>query len=216
MTRRWLEEHRRDYYYRLAKREGFRSRSAFKLLQISKKYNLIRSGDVVVDLGAAPGGWMQVARMLVGKGGHVLGVDINPIEKFDQPNMDAIVADILSHDVLNSIKERLPRKPDVVISDVSQNVSGIWELDHARQIDLARSALRIAISSLRVGGNFLTKAFQGDLLNDFVKDVKKYFETVRVFKPRASRPSSSEVYVVAISRKRRMDGDLKQPLVTHD
>lgn len=209
MPRRWLEEHRRDYYYRLAKKEGYRSRAAFKLLQASRKYNLIKRGDAVVDLGAAPGGWIQVARMLVGDKGCVLGVDLNPIKRFDLSNVDAIVADITNPKALDSIIERLPRKADAVISDVSQNVSGIWELDHVRQIDLAEASLRIAISSLRIGGNFLSKAFQGSLLNDYVKEVKRHFKFVRIFKPKASRPSSSEVYIVAISKKKTPNNDSK-------
>jgi len=209
MPRRWLEEHRRDYYYRLAKKEGYRSRAAFKLLQASRKYNLIKRGDAVVDLGAAPGGWIQVARMLVGDKGCVLGVDLNPIKRFDLSNVDAIVADITNPKTLDSIIERLPRKADAVISDVSQNVSGIWELDHVRQIDLAKASLRIAISSLRIGGNFLSKAFQGNLLNDYVKEVKRHFKFIRIFKPKASRPSSSEVYIVAISKKKTPNNDSK-------
>jgi 23S rRNA (uridine2552-2'-O)-methyltransferase len=209
MPRRWLEEHRRDYYYRLAKKEGYRSRAAFKLLQASRKYNLIKRGDAVVDLGAAPGGWIQVARTLVGDKGYVLGIDLNPIKRFDWPNVDIIVADITDSKTLDSIKERLSRKADAVVSDASQNVSGIWELDHARQIDLARASLRIATSSLRIGGTFLTKAFQGSLLNDFVKEVKGHFKFVRIFKPKASRPSSSEVYIVAISKKKSPSSDSK-------
>jgi len=201
MPRRWLEEHRRDHYYRLAKKEGYRSRAAFKLLQASRKYKLIKRGDAVVDLGAAPGGWIQVATTLVGDKGYVLGVDLNPIEKLDRPNVDTIVADITNPSTLDFIKERLPRRADAVVSDVSQNVSGVWELDHARQIDLARASLRIATSSLRIGGNFLTKAFQGSLLNEFVKEVKRHFKFVKIFKPKASRSSSSEIYIVAISKK---------------
>jgi len=201
MPRRWLEEHRRDHYYRLAKKEGYRSRAAFKLLQASRKYKLIKRGDTVVDLGAAPGGWIQVATTLVGDKGYVLGVDLNPIEKLDRPNVDTIVADITNPSTLDFIKERLPRRADAVVSDVSQNVSGVWELDHARQIDLARASLRIATSSLRIGGNFLTKAFQGSLLNEFVKEVKRHFKFVKIFKPKASRSSSSEIYIVAISKK---------------
>ncbi len=201
MPRRWLEEHRRDHYYRLAKKEGYRSRAAFKLLQASRKYNLIKRGDVVVDLGGAPGGWVQVARMLVGEKGYVLSVDLTPIERFDWPNVNTIVGDITDYKTLDSIRERLPRRPDVMLSDASQNVSGIWELDHARQIDLARTSLRIASSSLRVGGNFFTKAFQGSLLNDFVEEVRRHFKFVRIFKPKASRPSSSEVYIVGVFKK---------------
>lgn len=198
LTRRWLRERKRDAYYRLAKEEGYRSRAAYKLLQTVKKYRFIGEGDVAVDLGAMPGGWMQVARELVGEGGYVLGVDTEPIKPFGWPNVRSIIGDITDPECLDLIQEKLPRRADAVLSDVSPNISGIWEVDHARQIDLARASLRIAINVLCPGGSFFVKVFQGDLFMDFVGEVKRYFDFVKVVKPKASRRKSSEAYVLAL------------------
>ena len=200
MTRNWPKERERDYYYRLAKEEGYRSRAAFKLLQVSKKYGLIDEGDTVVDLGAAPGGWLQAARTIVGEDGFVLGIDLKPIEALPWPNVDFSVGDIRELKNLK-LSERLPKgKADVVVSDVSPNISGAWEVDHARQIELAETSLKIASAILRPGGNFLVKAFQGDLMNSFVKDVKQLFAVVKIAKPKASRAESSELYILGLRK----------------
>ncbi len=200
MTKKWLRARRRDYYHRLAKEEGYRSRAAYKLLQTSKKYRLIKKGDVVVDLGAAPGGWMQVARELVGEDGYVLGVDKELIEGFEWENVVSLVSDI---NILNEadLLEELPRKADVVLSDISPNISGIWEVDHARQIGLAEASLRTVIAVLRRENAFFVKVFQGDLLKAFLEKVKEYFRVVRLVKPKASRPRSSEIYILALGFK---------------
>ena len=192
---------RRDYYYRKAKEERFRSRAAYKLLETNDKYGFIKSGDVVVDLGAAPGGWMQVARRIVGESGFVVGVDIKPIEPLDEANVRSIVADIIEAETLEAVKSLLPKAADVVISDVSPNVSGVWELDHARQIDLARRSLQIAVSVLEHGGNFFVKVFQGDMLKDFVFEMQQCFAFVRLIKPRASRKESAEQFVLGIEKR---------------
>lgn len=201
MTKKWLREREKDYYHRLAKEEGYRSRAAYKLLQVSKKYQLIREGDIVVDLGAAPGGWTQAARMIVGEKGYVLGIDLKSMEAFPWPNTESLVGDIRDVEGLK-LQERLPRKVDVVLSDVSPNISGVWEVDHARQIELAEASLKLASTILRSGGNFLVKAFQGDLLNGFIGDVKKSFDVVRLVKPMASRTKSSEIYVLGLKFKK--------------
>jgi 23S rRNA (uridine2552-2'-O)-methyltransferase len=200
MTKKWLRERRRDYYHRLAKEEGYRSRAAYKLLQTSAKHRLIRKGNVIVDLGAAPGGWMQVARELVGVEGYVLGVDKELIEGFEWENVDSIVGDINFLDG-SELLRKLPRKADVVLSDVSPNISGVWEIDHARQIGLAEASLRIAVTVLRRKGSFFVKVFQGDLLKDFVEKVKGCFRVVKLVKPKASRKRSSEMYVLALGLK---------------
>ncbi len=150
-------------------------------------------------MGAAPGGWLQASLNRVGDGGFVLGVDIKPIEPFHQPNVHTIVGDITDPQLPQQIREILQRPADVVISDVSPNVSGIWELDHARQIDLARHSLRVAVSTLRQGGHFFVKVFQGDMLNDFTQEVKQCFSFVKMIKPKASRAKSSELYIVAMN-----------------
>jgi len=199
LPKAWIKGRKRDYYYRKAKEERYRSRAAYKLLQAIGKYGLIKSGDVVVDMGAAPGGWLQASLNRVGDGGFVLGVDIKPIEPFHQPNVHTIVGDITDPQLPQQIREILQRPADVVISDVSPNVSGIWELDHARQIDLARHSLRVAVSTLRQGGHFFVKVFQGDMLNDFTQEVKQCFSFVKMIKPKASRAKSSELYIVAMN-----------------
>ncbi|MFQ6065204.1 MAG: RlmE family RNA methyltransferase, partial [Candidatus Bathyarchaeia archaeon] len=192
-------ERKREHYYRKAKKEKYRSRAAYKLLQAAKKYEFMKFGDVVVDLGAAPGGWIQASQKIVGIEGFVLGVDLKQIHPFNSPNVRTLIADIREPQTVQDIKELLPSPADVVISDVSPNVSGVWELDHARQIDLASHSLRIATLVLRPKGNFFVKTFQGSMLNDFVREVKQHFDWVKRVKPKASRAKSAELYVLGIS-----------------
>ncbi|MGC8999002.1 MAG: RlmE family RNA methyltransferase [Candidatus Bathyarchaeia archaeon] len=201
MPKAWIQERKRDYYYRKAKEEKYRSRAAYKLFQAVEKYHFIKEGDVVVDLGAAPGGWTQAARKIVGAEGFVLGVDLKPMEPFPEKNVRTIVGDITGPDAVEQILGMLPRKADAVISDVSPNISGIWELDHARQIDLAERALEIALETLKPGGNFFVKVFQGDMLNDFIGMVKRHFEDVKMIKPKASRAKSSEIFILGMRLK---------------
>jgi len=199
LPKAWVKERKREYYYRRAKEEKYRSRAAYKLLQAVEKHQFIRSGDVVVDLGAAPGGWMQASRKIVGDEGFVLGVDVKSIEPIDLPNVRTLVGDITEPQTIEYVRELLPRSADVVVSDVSPNISGIWELDHARQIDLARRSLQIAASILKPKGNFFVKTFQGDMLRDFVKEVKERFAFVKLIKPKASRAKSAELYVLGMN-----------------
>ena len=201
LPKAWIQNRKRDYYYQKAKAENYRSRATYKLSQTAKKYHFIRRGDVVVDLGAAPGGWIQAARKIVGKTGFVLGVDLKPIEPFPQQYVRTIVADFTEPQTLQQIIDFLPRKADVVLSDASPNISGIWEVDNARQIDLAAKALRIALNVLRPRGNFFVKLFEGDMLSEFVKKVEKIFGVVKVVKPKASRAKSSEIYLLAMVLK---------------
>jgi 23S rRNA (uridine2552-2'-O)-methyltransferase len=196
LPKAWIQDRKRDYYYKKAKEEKYRSRAAYKLFEAIEKYHFIEYGDVVVDLGAAPGGWIQAARKTVGNKGFVLGVDLKSIEPFPQSYVRTIVCDITEQEAVQQIQEMLPRKADAVISDASPNISGIWEVDHARQIDLAQQALYIALETLRPSGNFFVKVFQGDMLDDFTHKVKQHFETVLVIKPKASRAKSSEMFVL--------------------
>jgi 23S rRNA (uridine2552-2'-O)-methyltransferase len=197
-----MHERKRDYYYKKAKEEKYRSRAAYKLLQAVEKYHFMRNGDVVIDLGAAPGGWLQAAQKVVGKKGFVLGVDLRRIEPFPEENVRTIMGDITEQETLEQILDILPRKADVVISDASPNISGIWEVDHARQIDLAQRALEIALETLKPQGNFFVKVFQGDMLDDFAKKVDGHFEVVRVIKPKASRAKSSEIFILGLRLKK--------------
>jgi 23S rRNA (uridine2552-2'-O)-methyltransferase len=201
LPKAWIQNRKRDYYYQKAKAENYRSRATYKLSQAAKKYHFIRRGDIVIDLGAAPGGWIQAARKIAGKTGFVLGVDLKPIEPFPQEYVRTIVGDFTEPQTLQLIMDFLPRKADVVLSDASPNISGIWEVDNARQIDLANQALNIALNVLRPSGNFFVKVFEGDMLPGFVKKVKKHFETVKVVKPKASRAKSSEMYLLALNLK---------------
>jgi 23S rRNA (uridine2552-2'-O)-methyltransferase len=204
LPKAWVRERKREHYYRKAKKEKLRSRAAYKILQAVKKYKFIKDGCVVVDLGAAPGGWTQAALRLVGSSGFVLAVDLKQIEPLDAPNVRTIVGDVSEPQTIQNILELLPRSADVVIADVSPNVSGIWELDHARQIDLARQSLHIATLILRSGGNFFVKVFSGSTLNEFVAEVKRYFKFVKLVKPKASRAKSAELYVLGINLRQKM------------
>ena len=196
MPKAWIQDRKRDYYYQKAKKEKYRSRAAYKLFQAIKKYHFIEYGDVVLDLGAAPGGWMQAARKTVGNKGFILGVDLKSIEPFPQHYVRTIICDITEPEAVQQILEMLPRKADAVISDASPNISGIWEVDHARQIDLAHQALQIALQTLGPSGNLFVKVFQGDMLDDFTHKVKNHFEKVLVIKPKASRAKSSEMFIL--------------------
>ena len=202
MPKSWIKKRQKDYYYRKAKEEKFRSRAAYKLLQAVKKYRFIKSGDIVVDLGAAPGGWIQAARKIVGETGFILGVDLKPIEPFDEDNILTIVADITDPKTVEQIKTLLPKPADAVISDVSPKISGIWEVDHARQIDLAICSMKISKQILKPKGNFFVKVFEGDMFQDFVDKMKNSFSTVRIVKPKASRAKSSEIYVLGLGLKK--------------
>jgi 23S rRNA (uridine2552-2'-O)-methyltransferase len=201
LPKAWIQNRKRDYYYKKAKAENYRSRATYKLSQAAAKYHFIRKNDVVVDLGAAPGGWIQAARKIVGKKGFVLGVDLKPIAPFPQEYIRTIVADMTEPETLRQILDFLPRRADVVLSDASPNISGVWEVDHARQIDLAAQALKIALSVLRPSGNFFVKLFEGDMLADFLKTVEKHFVTVKIIKPKASRAKSSEMFLLAMNLK---------------
>jgi 23S rRNA (uridine2552-2'-O)-methyltransferase len=194
----WLRKRKKDHFHRLAKARGYRSRAAFKLQQIAKRYHPLRRGDSVLDLGAAPGGWLQTAHQIVGNHGFLLGVDKDHIGDLPFENVKTIVADISDRNVLSTILASGPDKYDMVLSDLAPNVSGIWEVDHARQIDLARCALRIACSVLRPSGNLLVKVFQGSEINDFRNEMRTRFRFLRIVKPPASRSESAELYFLGL------------------
>jgi len=201
----WIEQRRKDHYFKLAKERGYRSRAAFKLSQIIKSYRFVRKRDQVVDLGAAPGGWTQVLIETVGTEGYVFAVDIQTIEPLDNSQADFIKLDITSNYAIEYLKKKLPEYVDVVVSDISPNVSGIWDLDHFRQIHLAKISLAIAKRFLKFGGNFLIKVFQGNELEAFIKEFKINFRKTRIIKPKATRTSSSELYVLGLGFKKKKD-----------
>lgn len=184
---------RRDFFYKKAKEDGYRSRAAFKLKQINKKFSIIKKNDVVVDLGAAPGGWLQVAKEI--SGGKVVGVDILGIEEIE--GVDIIKGDIRLDKTINKINEIIgSHEADTVICDAAPNLSGSWSYDHARSIDLANSALECGRKILKTGGNFAVKVFQGDMFPDFLNKVRGFFGRVQAYSPEASRKQSAEIYVI--------------------
>jgi len=198
LSERWKQERRRDQFHRLAKERGYRSRSAFKLLQIAKKHRFMRAGDTVIDLGAAPGGWLQVSRQIVGREGFVLGIDTEPISDFPWTNVKTIVADITDELLPSMIRNHICSEVGVVISDVSPDVSGAWDVDHARQIYLAEQSLAVARRILKRNGNFLCKLFHGQYLKTYENTVAEHFDEVRFVKPPASKQKSSEIYILAL------------------
>lgn len=193
-----MRRRKRDPYHRLAKEKGYRSRAAFKLLQAVNRYRFMKSGDRVLDLGAAPGGWLQGARQTVGASGYVLGVDKKPIAKLKFGNVSTITLDLAQDNAAKEIMAASGEKFDVVLSDLSPNVSGVWELDQARQIELARRALTIAKQVLRTSGNMLVKVFQGSDLKEFEKEFASSFRSYRIVKPQASRSESAELYLLGL------------------
>lgn len=184
---------RRDKYYWRAKDEGFRSRASYKLFQINEKHHIIKQGDTVVDLGAAPGGWLEVAKQI--SGGRVIGVDLQKISPIE--GIETIKGDITSDRTIEKIVGMVGvRGADVVICDAAPNLSGNWSLDHAKSIDLTTSALGCAKKILKPGGNFVVKVFQGDMFKDFVDRVGRNFSYVHSYTPDASRSQSAEIYVI--------------------
>jgi 23S rRNA (uridine2552-2'-O)-methyltransferase len=197
---RWYKEKKREHFYKQAKKQGYRARSAYKLLQIQKKFHLIRSGDVVVDLGAAPGGWSQVAHKLVQPDGLVVGIDLSLIKPYE--DVVFIKGDMTNDETIQLIRQSIDfQSANVVLSDMAPNISGQYSMDHARSIHLAGQALMTAEQVLCKGGSFVCKVFMGEMLQDFVSKINDSFDYVKGFSPNASRKSSSEQYIIAKSYK---------------
>ncbi|HYY65750.1 MAG TPA: RlmE family RNA methyltransferase [Nitrososphaeraceae archaeon] len=192
-----LSDARRDHYRKLAKDKGYRSRSAYKLLQLNNSYHIFRQGDKVIDLGSAPGGWLQIAKEKVGTCGRVIGIDIKELEPID----DIIIfrRDIEDQTIVDEIIGILNCKADIVLSDLSPNVSGIWDIDHARQISLTRNAWTLVQKVLKKGGTAIFKVFEGELLNRLKRELSTDFDKVLLTKPDASRQKSSELYIICLS-----------------
>lgn len=193
MAKDWLKQRKRDHYYRLAKRESFRSRAAYKLIQINEEFSIISKGDVVVDLGCAPGGWSQVALNIVGDSGKVVAVDLKNVKSVK--GLVFIKGDITKPEVVERIKDEVG-KADTIISDMSPRISGNRVYDQARFLELCDMSLKLANGILRKKGNLVVKIFQGHLSDEFVDEVKKRFSYVQIFRPKASNAKSAEVYVV--------------------
>ena len=199
-SRRWMHEHLSDEFVKKAQKEGYRSRAVYKLLEIVEKKAIIRNGDKVLDLGAAPGGWSQVAAKLVGPQGKVIASDILPIELID--GVDFLQGDFTEQSVYDDLLVMTDgAKVDVVLSDMAPNMSGQLSVDQPKSMYLAELAIEMAIKTLNPGGSFVVKVFQGDGFDVFVQNAKKAFKKVSVIKPKASRPRSKEVYLLASQLK---------------
>jgi len=198
MGKRWEIEKKKEHYYKQAKKEKYRSRASFKLLQLNKRFKVIKTDDYVVDLGAAPGGWSQVALDIVGDDGLVLAVDLQRIRPFEHENFVQITGDFTEDKTIEKIKNTLKIDADVILSDASPKLTGIRDIDHLKSIDLAENTLKIADDILKPGGNLIMKIFQGEEFENLLKNVKKKFKTVKTTKPPSSKKGSMEMYIVAI------------------
>jgi len=197
---RWLQEHARDPYVRRARQEDWRSRAVFKLEQIQRAERLIRPAMLVVDLGAAPGGWSQFAARTLGGRGEVFALDILPMDAV--PGVTLITGDFREQAVLDQLRAALgDRKVDLVMSDMAPNLSGIDAVDQPRAMHLVELADEFATEVLKPGGDLLLKLFQGSGFKELVQDIRRRFATVKLRKPEASRPRSAEVYLLARGRK---------------
>jgi 23S rRNA (uridine2552-2'-O)-methyltransferase len=186
-----------DRYFKKAKQEGYRSRAAYKLLELQQRYRLMGPGDAVVDLGAAPGGWLQVAAKIVGPNGKVIGVDLQPIKTLNERNIITLEGDIATTEIQQKIKELIGGPADSVISDLAPKLSGIRDADMARCLELNQTALNIAVNLLRPGGTLLIKSFISNDPHSFTAGLKRYFSLVQRTKPEATRRGSSEFYFCA-------------------
>ncbi len=193
---RWMQEHFEDEYVKMAQVQGYRSRAVFKLKEIQEKDNLIKPGMNIIDLGAAPGGWSQLARELMGKKDKLIALDILPMESIE--GVDFIQGDFREEDVLNGLYEILDQAPvSLVMSDMAPNMSGNKAVDQPRAIYLAELALDTAKAVLSKNGSFLVKLFHGEGFEAYYQDVQRHFTKVIIRKPKASRPRSNEVYILA-------------------
>jgi len=187
-----------DSYYKKAKQEGYRSRAAYKLIELRQRFRLMKTSDWVVDLGAAPGGWLQVAANTVGATGKVIGVDLQPIDPFRERSITLLQGDITDSAIQQQIMEILGGPADCVISDLAPRLSGIRDADAARCLELNQTALKVATRLLRPGGALLVKSFVNQELQTFTLELKRHFSTVQRTRPEATRQASSEVYFCAI------------------
>ncbi|WP_027858302.1 23S rRNA (uridine(2552)-2'-O)-methyltransferase RlmE [Marinobacterium jannaschii] len=192
---RWMKEHFDDQYVKRSKEDGYRSRASYKLLELNDKDKLFRQGMTVCDLGAAPGGWSQIAAELVGDSGRVVASDILPMDPL--PGVEFVQGDFTEEEVLNRVLQALGDEPaDLVISDMAPNMSGNSGVDQPAAMYLVELALDMAREVLKPGGSFLAKVFQGEGFDDYVRDMRGSFDKVITRKPDASRARSREVYLL--------------------
>lgn len=195
-SQRWLDRQRHDPYVRQARSQGYRSRAAFKLLEIDARDRILRPGARVLDLGAAPGGWSQVLSERLGKRGHIIALDVLPMEPI--PQVTVIQGDFTEDQQLSQLLEVLAgASVDLVLSDMAPNVSGLRAVDQPRSIYLCELTLDLAVKVLQSGGNLVVKAFHGEGFDPLVRDLRRCFDRVVSRKPQASRAQSRETYLVA-------------------
>ncbi|THF66891.1 23S rRNA (uridine(2552)-2'-O)-methyltransferase RlmE [Pseudothauera nasutitermitis] len=194
-SKAWMREHVTDAYVQQAKAQGYRSRAAFKLAEIDERDRLLRAGMVVVDLGAAPGSWSQVAVQRIGAKGRVFALDLLPIEPI--PGVEFLQGDFTDDGIAERFEAGLEGAAvDLVLSDMAPNMSGVPTVDQARSIHLCELALDFAARHLKPGGNFLVKVFQGEGFDELRRAMQEVFRVVQVRKPKASRDRSAEVYLL--------------------
>jgi len=191
-----LIDAKKDHYRKLARDEGYRSRASYKLKELNKSYRIIGAGHFVLDLGCAPGGWMQVAAKIVGNKGKVMGIDRSYVEEI--PRTFILRASIDDDNIVKDIFDYFGEKVNTVICDLSPQVTGNWSVDHASQISLNYSAVKITEQVLKKKGNSLFKVFDGEFSNEFYHYMKKKFLRVKLTKPKASRKPSSELYCICL------------------
>lgn len=195
-SRNWLREHFSDPYVKQAQKEGYRSRAVYKLLEIQERYHLFKPGMTIIDLGAAPGGWAQLVVKLIKPNGRMIALDLLPMEPIE--GVEFIQGDFADELVMQNLLNQLSgKKADWVISDMAPNMSGNESVDIPRSMYLSELALDFALQSLRKGGGFLIKVFQGEGFDAFLADIKRNFKSVVIRKPKASRDRSREVYILA-------------------
>lgn len=203
-SRRWLERQLNDPYVHAAKSKGYRSRAAFKLIELDSKFHFLKKGARVLDLGAAPGGWTQVAAQRIGETGHIVAIDI--LEMEPMPGVEIFHADLTDPEIPAQLKHALRGAADVVLSDMAASTTGHRATDHLRTIALLEAAIDLAEDVLKPGGIFIGKAFQGGATGDLLARIKKSFRDVKHVKPPASRTESVELYLIAQGFKGRVRG----------
>lgn len=198
---RWLNEHFNDVYVKRAQKEGYRSRAAFKLIEIQEKIQLLRPGMIVVDLGASPGGWSEVAKRILAGKGKIIALDL--LEMPPISGVEFIQGDFTEDEILQQLFHRIDNQAiDLVMSDMAPNMSGINQVDQARSMYLAELSLDFAKQVLRHNGNFLVKVFQGEGFDPFLRDMRQAFTKVKIEKPKASRSRSNEIYLLGMGFKK--------------
>ena len=193
----WIERQINDPYVKEAQIKGYRSRAAFKLIELDEKFNLIKPGDLIVDLGCAPGGWLQIAQA---KGaGQLVGIDLLPVESV--PGAEILEMDFMDDAAPDKIKSLMGGEADLVMSDLAANTTGHRNTDHLKTIALVEAAAEFAMETLKPGGHFIAKVFQGGTEKKLLEKLKSRFDTVRHAKPKSSRAGSPEIYLVALGFK---------------